>query len=281
MTIQFDTGGVNLNYANVSAVSTLTQPPPAPPSTGTEVVVAEWNIEVNDASAAHARTVIDYLAALNPQPQVIVMAEAHKSRSNTYISELLNRTGLTWTGVMQTHCPPGAWSGSSCTSSEDEGVVVFTSLPIVGSSVTLLPYADAYHSARAVVRLAVTLGGGTLQIIGTHLQVSNAPARNSSMAYLKSWTSNFPAPQLVAGDFNADQDQIDTTTGMLPNFIDSWTLVGSGRGFTNPTPTPVYKLDYWFADAAGKAKPNWSSVITTTGTVSDHFPLQATFTVRP
>jgi endonuclease/exonuclease/phosphatase family metal-dependent hydrolase len=88
-------------------------------------------------------------------------------------------------------------------------------------------------------------------------------------------------PQLVAGDFNAEQDQIDTTAGMSPNFVDSWSLVGSGRGFTNPTPSPVYKLDYWFADASKKAQPNWSSVVTSTGSISDHFPVQASFTIRP
>lgn len=281
MTLQFDTAGVNLNYVNVVAVSTIIPPPPPPPPpSGTELIVAEWNVEVNDSSAAHARTIVDYLAALSPQPRVIVMTEAHKSQYDTYISELLNRTGLTWRGVFQTHCPPGAWSGSSCTGSEDEGVGVFTSLPVVGSSGTYLPYADSWHSARAAARLAINVNGQTVQVIGLHLQVSNAPARYSSMAYLKTWASNFSVPQLVAGDFNADQDQIDTTAGMLPNFIDSWTLVGSGRGFTNPTPAPLYKLDYWLADVSGKARPNWSSVVTSTGTMSDHYGVQASFTIR-
>jgi endonuclease/exonuclease/phosphatase family metal-dependent hydrolase len=284
MTVQFDSGGVNLHDVTISAASAtppVTTPVTAPSSGGTEISVAEWNIQVNDASAAHAQTVIDYLAALSPQPQVIVMEEAHKSQYATYISELLNRTGLVWTGAFQTHCPPGAWTGSSCSSSEDEGVGVFTSLPVVGSSTTFLPYADSYHSARGAVRLAISVNGETLQVFGLHLQVDNATARNNSMAYVKSWTSNFSQPQLVAGDFNADQDQIDTTTGMSPNFVDSWTLVGSGRGFTNPTPTPLYKLDYWFADAGGKATPLWSMVVTSTGTVSDHFPVQTVFTIHP
>jgi endonuclease/exonuclease/phosphatase family metal-dependent hydrolase len=283
MTVQFDTSGVNLNYVNVASSTTTPPPPPPPPPppSGTQISVVEWNVEVNDSSASHAQTVIDYLAALSPQPQVIVMAEAHKSQYNTYISELLNRTGLTWHGVFQTHCPPGAWTGSSCTGTEDEGVGVFTSLPVVDSSVTYLPYADAWHSARAAARLAVNVNGQTVQIIGLHLQVNNATARYNSMAYLKSWASNYSVPQLVAGDFNADQDQIDTTAGMLPNFVDSWAVVGSGRGFTNPTPSPLYKLDYWFADASGKAQPNWSAVVTSTGTISDHFPVEASFTIQP
>ena len=88
------------------------------------------------------------------QPQVVILEEAHKSQYNTYVSELWSRTGQSWNGVMLTHCPPGAWNGSSCTGSEDEGVAVFSSFPVVDSGTKYLPYADAYHSARASVRLS-------------------------------------------------------------------------------------------------------------------------------
>ena len=64
---------------------------------------------------------------------------------------------------------------------EDEGTAVLTSLPVVGSSTTHLPYADSYHSARALVRLAVSVNGRTLQIFGTHLQPGNMSARYSSI----------------------------------------------------------------------------------------------------
>jgi endonuclease/exonuclease/phosphatase family metal-dependent hydrolase len=274
MTLLFDTGSVNLLYADVATGSG-----PPPPPGGSEVIVVQWNIEI-DSSDAHARTTMDYLAALNPQPQIIVIAEARSSAFNTYIDELQNRTGKTWRGAFHTHCPLGAWNGSSCTSSEDEGVGVFTTLPVLDSSGTILPYADQWHSGRAATRLVVSVNGIPLQVFGIHLQVIPGP-RYSSMAYLKSWASNFAAPQLVAGDFNADPDQIDTPSGMSPNFVDSWSVVGSGRGFTAFTPAPTMKLDYWFADASGKATPNWSAVVTSTGVVSDHFPVQASFTIQP
>jgi len=287
MTVLFDNGGVNFNYVNVVAgsTSTTTAPPPPPPppppsATGSEVIVAEWNIQVDDSSAAHARSVIDALTSFSPRPQVIVVAEAHGSQYNTYINELNNNTGLSWQGVFQPHCPAGAWNGSSCTKTEDEGVAVFSSLSNQGASVGYLPYADAWHSARAWVRLAVGVGGVTTHVFGTHLQVSNMTARNLSMTYLKSVTSNFSGPKLLAGDFNADPDQIDTTVGMRPNFIDSWALVNSTRGLTCSTPNPTMKLDYWLMDQSGRITPNWSSVVTWTGTKSDHFPLHASFTIR-
>ena len=289
MTLAFDTGGINISYVNVTASSeaqtqtpTPTPTPTPPPSSGgSELIVAEWNIQVDDASSAHARTVIDYLAALSPQPQVIVLTEARGTQYNTYLNELQNRTPYTWQGVFLSECPPGAWSGSSCTSSEDEGTAVLTSLPVSGSSATYLPYADSYHSARALVRLAVSVNGTMVNVFGTHLQVGNAPARYNSMSYLKNWSSNFSGLKLVAGDFNADPDQIDTTSGMQPAFVDSWAVVNGGRALTASTPNPTMQLDYWFADSSGKATPNWSSVVTGTGTVSDHFPLHTSFTIRP
>jgi len=252
---------------------------PPPPTSTNGVAFVTWNVQINDSSAAHARTVMDYLAALSPRPEVIVIEEGRQSQYATYLSELQNRTGQTWTGVFQPHCPLNAWNGSSCTAAEDEGVGVFTSLPVQGSSTGYLPFADNYHSARSVVRLAVNVGGRTVQVIGAHMPGLVGP-RNSAMVALKNWTGQFAKPQLVAGDFNADPDQIDISSAMGSAFVDSWSLVGSGRGLNCNTPSPTMKLDYWFADTSGSAQPLWSNVVTSTGTVSDHFPVSAFFTIK-
>ncbi len=259
--------------------------PPAPTSTtgntqGTSISVVTWNVRVDAPSTAHARAVMTTLAAMSPQPQVVVIQEAHRSQYNTYIAELQSRTGRTWAGAMLTHCAPGGWNGTTCASPEDEGVAVFSSFPVIDSGTRWLPYADAWHSARAAVRLAINVNNVPVQVFGTHLQVGNAAARNASMAVLKQWASASAAPQLAAGDFNADMDQIDTTSGMAPNFVDSWALVGSGAGFTYPVPGPTMKLDYWFADASGRAVPQWTYVHTGTGSVSDHYPVFAQYRIR-
>ena len=114
-----------------------------------------------------------------------------------------------------------------------------------------LPFADALITRRrAAVRLAVNVNGTTLQVFATHLQSDNPTARYESMPLLKSWAAGYSTPQLAAGDFNADVDQIDTIACMLPSFIDSWSIVGAGPGYTADTPAPTKKLDYWFADAS-------------------------------
>jgi len=284
MTLLFDTGGVNIDYVDVVSGSTAT-PTPAPiptptPSTvtgGSAITVVAWNIQVNDSGAAHATRAIDYLMAMTPQPQVVVLEEAHLALYGTYISELQARSGRTWQGVFRTHCAPGAWTGSTCTATQEEGVAVFSSLPVVGSGTTFLPGADQWHSARGAARLAVSAGGIVTQVYAVHLPIT-ASARATAMARLKSYSSNYSAPQLAAGDFNADQDQIDP--GMSPNFVDSWTQVGSGRGFTAFTPSPSMKLDYWLQDAGGRARPQWSVVVTTPGSFSDHFPVITSYSIR-
>jgi len=266
------------------AAGTVSAPPPTsstppPSSSGTSgLPVVTWNVEIS-SSASHAQQAIDNLMTLNPRPKVIVLQEVYGSQFNTYLSQLQSRTGQTWQGVFQSHCPSGAWNGSSCSWGEEEGVAIFTSLPVINTSKTLLPYADQWHSARAMVRMAVNYGGVTVQVFGVHLQ-SNSSARYSSMARIKSYASNYSAPQIVGGDFNADMDQIDTSSGMYPNFADTWKLAGSGAGLTCNTPSPTMKLDYIFADAGGRAKPDWTVVLKNFGTFSNHFPVYTSFTIR-
>jgi endonuclease/exonuclease/phosphatase family metal-dependent hydrolase len=67
---------------------------------------------------------------------------------------------------------------------------------------------------------------------------------------------------------------------MLPNFVDTWSLVGSGRGFTAFGPSPSMKIDYWFTDSGRRAQPISTQVIYGTGSLSDHYPVQTTFSVR-
>jgi endonuclease/exonuclease/phosphatase family metal-dependent hydrolase len=262
--------GTTVNSGSVSS---------PPPSGSTDVTVVTWNIRVNDSSAAHARAAVAYLVNTTPRPQVIALQEARQSQYSSYISELQARTGVAWSGVLRTHCPPSAWNGSTCTKSEDEGVAVFSSLPILNSGGLYFPYADAYHSARAAARASVNVNGAAVQVFSVHLIPGNATARYSSMAMLKTSAASYASPRLIAGDFNADPDQITSAQGMGTVFVDAWQLAGSGSRFTYAAPSPTMKLDYWFSDAAGKAQPQRAVVLTSAGSISDHFPVGVTYRV--
>lgn len=283
LTILFDNGSVNLNRMTVSQSGTGTVTPPPPPTSGTTLPVATWNLKI-DTTSTHARVAMDTLMAIGPRPEVITIQEADSAMFSTYIDELQQQTGKTWYGAFATHCEPGKFNGSSCTTAWYQGVGIFSTHPILNSSSTLLPYADCWTSARAALRAAINVNGTTVQVMTTHLQTGSctdvATARYNSMAKLKSWASNYSKPQIVAGDFNADPNQIDTTAGMLPAFVDTWALVGSGKGYSAFVSPPTMKIDYWFTDAGQRAQPVFTQVFLGSGSRSDHYPVQTTFVIK-
>ena len=289
MTLLSDTGGYNLDAVTIasggSAPVSGGGPAPTPPSgSGTTLPVITWNIQINDNSETHARVAMDLLAAQGPQAEVVVIEEAYLMHLPVYIDELQKQTGKTWYGVFGTECAPGQWNGSSCASQWYQGSAIMSTHPITSSSTKYFPYVDCWSSARVGLRAAIDLNGTPVQVFALHLQTggcqNDAASRYNSMRDFKSWAGGYSQPQLVAGDFNADPDQIDTTQGMSPNFTDSWFVVGAGSRFTALGANPTMKLDYWFADNGARATPIESRVITSTGSVSDHLPLQTTFVVR-
>jgi endonuclease/exonuclease/phosphatase family metal-dependent hydrolase len=200
------------------------------------------------------------------------------------VDELQRRTGVTWYGAFLNSCSPGAWNGSACTKFDDGGVGIFSSFPIVSTSSLMLPFADCWTSARPALRAALNVNGKVVQVINTHLQTggcsNSAQQRYDSMRMIKDWARNYSTPQIVAGDFNADPDQIMSSLGMSPAFIDSWPHSGVGSRMTFPVSNPTMKLDYLMFDASWQAYPMASEVVTATGSESDHYPVRATFQLR-
>jgi hypothetical protein len=106
MTIYFDTAGINLDYIDVSSsggatplsLSAEAATPPSSPG-GASVSVVTWNVKL-DSAPSHAQQVIDYVMAMTPQPQVVVLQEALQSLYGTYVGELQARSGRTWSGVL-------------------------------------------------------------------------------------------------------------------------------------------------------------------------------------
>ena len=278
--LQFDSPGLNVNFIDV-----LAPPAPSPPAgSGTSVSALTWNIQIDDSSDAHARTAMALAMTVSPQPQILVIQEAHAAQLNTYLDELQKQTGKAWHGVLATHCGLGSWTGTTCAAPYDQGVALFTVFDIVNSESRYFPFADCWQSARVGLRAALNVNGTVLQAFTTHLQhddgcANDAQSRYQSMSMLKTWAAGYTVPQIAAGDFNAGPDQIDTTNGMYPTFVDVWYAAGAGQGFTAYLPLPTLRIDYWFTDASLKAAPRSIDVIQTTGTFSDHAPLRATFVV--
>jgi endonuclease/exonuclease/phosphatase family metal-dependent hydrolase len=283
MTLLADTSGYNVSYIVVVAAGSGWAPPPPVSQGGTVLPVVAWNIQINDGSETHARVAMDVLAGMGPQPQVVVIEEAYQQLFNVYIDELQRQTGQRWYGAFATHCAAGNWNGNWCGTAWYQGIGIFSTYPISDSSSTFFPYADCWTSARVGLRAAINVNGRTVQVFAMHLQTGSctnaASARYNSMRDFKAWAGQFSRPQLAAGDFNADPDQIDTSAGMAPNFVDAFSTVGAGSRFTAFSPSPSMQIDYWFSDASGAIQPVTSTVVNAPQSVSDHYPIQATFVI--
>jgi len=281
MTLMSDTGNYNIDSIAISAGSSGGGG--GGDGGGSTLPVVEWNIQINDTEA-HARLAMDMLLASGPRPEVIVIEEAWTANYGAYIDELQRQTGQTWYGAFATLCAPGNWNGSNCTAQWYEGIGIFSTHPILDSGSLYLPYADCWTSARVALRARIDVNGLPVQVFATHLQTggcaNDAQNRYNSMGNIKSWASQFSTPQLLAGDFNADPDQIDSTQGMAPNFTDSFPIAGSGLRFSALGSNPTMKLDYWFSDSSMRATPIISIINAGTGSVSDHFPVETTFVVK-
>jgi endonuclease/exonuclease/phosphatase family metal-dependent hydrolase len=255
-----------------------------PPPSGGDISVLTWNIRIDDYSEAHAREAMARSLAVVPRPQVILVQEAYSTRSAIYLDELQRQTGTTWYGAFAVSCPPGGWNGDSCTLDTDGGIGIFTSFPIVDTTTIQFAFPDCWTSARPALRAAIDVNGRIVQIFNTHLQTGSCSdveqQRYNSMSMLKTWAGNYPTPQLLGGDFNADADQIMSTRGMSPSFVDSWAIVGAGSGFSFPVPSPTMKLDYLMFDRSGAGQPLSSAVVTSTGATSDHYAVRTTFRIH-
>ena len=278
MTLLFDTPGMNLNYVDVVPAAITTG------VGGTSLSAVTWNIQIDDPSESHARVAMDMAVSLSPRPQIIVVQEAQTAMSAVYLDELQRQTGQVWHGVLAPLCGLGQWTGTTCASTYSQAVGIFTTFDIVNTDSKFFPYADCWQSARTGLRAGVNVNGTVLQVFTTHLQhtdgcANDALSRAQSMAMLKSWAANYPTPQIVGGDFNGQAAEIDSTSGMSPNFADVWALAGSGAGATAYLPTPTVRIDYWFIDASTRAVAQAVEAVPNTGTVSDHLPLRATFKI--
>src|SRR5215203_6456225 len=104
-----------------------------------------------------------------------------------YAALLKAATGRTWYYTFAQR--EGAING--------QGNLILSTIPFETTGATTLSY------SRSVARAQIVVGGVRVNIFSTHLDADSAGRRITQMAELKSWTSNYSQPQVIAGDFNA------------------------------------------------------------------------------
>ncbi len=162
------------------------------------------------------------------------------------------------------------------------GNALLSRLPVIEVDSRKLQPLDDYRTA---VRVRVSLGGRTVDVVNTHLawQADAAPVRARQIADLVSMLPQDGAPLIVMGDFNAVQEDAGLAALTGPRFFSALP-----RGTTATTLNPAKGhpnrvIDHIFAETAGFA-PVRASVIGSEPVngeyPSDHFGVAATVSVR-
>ncbi len=233
-----------------------------------------------DGSSARLESQLDTIAAENPD--VVVLQEAYSSQLDTYVRGLNARQHTTaWHGAYNKTCKAGV--EPTCTTYTSESVMILTRLKTVATTPRLIWAKDSYHVARATLRMAVALADGTqVNVFVAHLPalVAYAPARVTYVNTFKTWSASFAGPKVVGGDFN-ERPTEKAVLSMLEHYADSWTVGGSGHGYTHVkdgTTTLYRRIDYLFADKKSGLTQTSVKVV---GRVndSDHVAVVATYAV--
>jgi endonuclease/exonuclease/phosphatase family metal-dependent hydrolase len=222
---------------------------------------------------------LDMIAAENPD--VVVLQEAYSTQLAYYVNGLNARQHTTaWHGSANKTCKAGV--EPNCTTYTSESVIILTKLTTTAVTPRLIWAKDAYHAARAALRMSVALADGTqVNIFVTHLPAlsSGATARATYVNTFKTWAATFAGPKLVGGDFN-DTPGTTPIISMKQLYNDAWELGGIGKGLThlNSSKTLTTRLDYWFADKASAVGLTGVAVV---GNVnhSDHLAVVASYSV--
>jgi endonuclease/exonuclease/phosphatase family metal-dependent hydrolase len=136
---------------------------------------------------------------------------------------------------------------------------------------------------RSVARARLTLNGITISVHSTHLDDDSASTRMTQVSQLTSWASTAPEQRIIMGDLNASASSTELQA-LRAAWEDAWpTAVALGTAVSYPGNTAGNtrnsRIDYiWRSHGATKLSLQ-SAQVYNTGTISDHRPVSATYTV--
>ncbi|WP_170001942.1 endonuclease/exonuclease/phosphatase family protein [Pseudopontixanthobacter vadosimaris] len=123
---------------------------------------------------------------------------------------------------------------------------------------------------RGAICCDITVGGSSLRVVGTHLDLSGLRRRDqvrSIMDQLIGCEGDLPA--VIMGDFN----QWGTRRGAMKEFGDDWHAVDCGRSF--PSRQPIATLDRIVASAGWHCRDKGVHHSALAAVASDHLPVWA------
>jgi len=248
----------------------------APSSTSSTLKVMDWNIHhgTDTSGGNNLDRVATWIAKVNPHVVSLNEVELKNGYNNNadepavLKSLLKTKTGVTWYSCFAQR------TGSST----GQGNLLLSRLPISSCDKYLL------SSSRSVANATVTVNGRTVNVFSTHLDDSSASTRTTQISQLKSWASGIAEQRVIMGDFNAWPGATEIQ-GMTSAYYDSWAQAksegtaiwysGNEAGNTRNS-----RIDYVWRSKGATSLVLKASQVYDTGSVSDHRPVSATFTVK-
>ena len=133
---------------------------------------------------------------------------------------------------------------------------------------------------RGFIRVAVRVGGRTVNFVTTHLDYQHADNRLYETKQLLAALADIRTPLIVAGDFN-DEPSGASYKLMSEKFTDGWAESNKSskrQGATYPADKPAKIIDYIFYGKDARTRTRSASVVNTLA--SDHLPLVANIEIE-
>jgi endonuclease/exonuclease/phosphatase family metal-dependent hydrolase len=127
---------------------------------------------------------------------------------------------------------------------------------------------------RGILQLVLNVHGRELVFMDTHIDYrGDDTERLLNAAEIQELFQQYRRqPMILCGDFN-DTPASRTHTKIAENFIDAWTAVGAGDGFTIPAEKPRKRIDYIWIGKGSSIVPFKAWV--PDSAASDHLPVVA------
>jgi endonuclease/exonuclease/phosphatase family metal-dependent hydrolase len=238
--------------------------------------VMDWNIHhgLDTSGANNLGRVADSIVSVNPH--VVSLNEVEKKNGYNggadepavLESALESRTGSPWYGCFAQRT--GAATG--------QGNLILSRIRIDSCATHLL------SASRSVARATVSVSNVIVTIFSTHLDDASSSTRATQVSQLTTWAATAPEQRILMGDFNASSGSAELAL-LRAAWDDAW-KVAAAAGLAVSYPgntagnTRNTRIDYIWRSKAASALVLQSAQVYDTGTISDHRPLSATYTVK-
>jgi endonuclease/exonuclease/phosphatase family metal-dependent hydrolase len=237
--------------------------------------VMDWNIHhgVDTSNVNNLDRVVTSIVTINPQ--VVSLNEVEKQNGyNGNADEpalleagLESRTGVPWYGCFAQRI--GAANG--------QGNLILSRIRIDSCDRQLL------SDSRSAARATISVNNVVVAVFSTHLDEASASMRTTQIAELLAWAMTQPGERILMGDFNASPSAAELAP-LRAGWEDAWAAAvagGTAVSYAGNTAgnTRNGRIDYIWRKSGEASLVLQSAQVHDTGTISDHRPITATYTV--